>query len=247
MRNLIIILILFFTSYQVRANSIQVAVASNFLNTLEILTNKYKENNDLEILISNGSTGKLYAQIVNGAPYDLFFAADSKRPKLLEEKGHGVKGSRFTYALGRLALWSPFEKELQKRLPYFTPEEINFIAIANPMLAPYGKAAMETLMALGVWDNLQNQLVRGENINQTLNYVLSGNAKIGLVAFSQIIKIGMEENNSYWIVPENMHSKIKQQAVLIEDKVIAHEFMAFIKSAIGKNIISKNGYVVPEH
>ena len=252
LRTHFLVLILLFPGLTLGADELRIAVATNFADTLDDLINVYLDNNNKsnttstaeEIFISSGSSGKLYAQIVNGAPFDIFLSADSARPASLEEQGIGAPNSRFTYALGQLVLWSPDAGVISLQAPYIDVAAIRFLAIANPKLAPYGMASMQTLESLGAWQELRDKLVRGENINQAFLFVSSGNANAGLIALSQLIRTQQPDAGSYWLVPETMHKPIVQQALVLDKS--AYAFANFVQSEIAKNIIQQRGYKTPE-
>lgn len=233
------------TSAGAAAARIQVAVASNFVTALEALAAEYAAASGHEVLISSGSTGKHYAQIRHGAPFDLFFAADAERPRLLEEAGATVPGTRFTYALGRLVLWSPRADPAVDRGEVLAKGDYRHLAMANPDLAPYGAAAREVLQGLGLWEALAGRRVYGENIAQTFQFVSSGNAELGFVALSQLGGPQGERGGSRWEVPEHLHAPIVQQAVLLRDSPAGHGFIAFINSPRGRDLIRAQGYALP--
>jgi molybdate transport system substrate-binding protein len=228
------------------ADEIRVAVASNFATASEAIARRFEEISDHQVTLVFGSTGKHYAQIVNGAPFEAFFAADDHRPELLESEGLVVRNSRFTYAVGRLVLWSLEEDYVDSEGHVLESGGFRHLAIANPKLAPYGRAAQEVLQSLGLWERLQRSLVRGENIGQTFQFVRSGNAEIGFVALSQL-KSPKEnlEIGSKWVAPETLHSPIYQQAVLLKDTVAARAFLAFVRSDEARSIIRRFGYETP--
>ena len=226
------------------AQELRIAVASNFLLPLKELSRKFKESTRHKVVVISGSTGKLYAQIKQGAPFDILMAADSLRPELLEKEGIGVPGSRFTYAVGRLALWSadstlPLKNDLQ----VLNHKNFRYLAIANRKTAPYGKAAEQVLRKKGFWEQIQNRLVRGENISQTFQFVMTGNADIGLIALSQLRKnqgLGFS-----WIVPQEWHDPIQQQGILLKrakTNKAARQFLNFIKSNRIQKQIESYGY-----
>jgi len=192
-----------------------------------------------------GSSGKQYAQIKNGAPFHAFFSADARRPKLLEDEGTAISGSRFTYAIGKIVLWSPQPELVDPEANVLKKAEVNHLAIANPKLAPYGKAAREVLKRLGVWSSLRGRIVRGENIGQTFQFVKSGNTKLGLVAMSQIKRPGDPIEGSFWKVPQSLYSPIIQQAVLLKESEATRAFMTFVKGNISRHIIRGYGYGTP--
>ena len=168
------------------ADQVLVAVAANFVPPFREVAMEFEKATGHNVQVASGSSGNFYAQIMNGAPFDVFFSADNERPKLLEEEGLGVKGSRFTYAIGRLVLWSP-DPNLVKGEDTLRSESIKHLAIANPKTAPYGAAAMQTMQTLGLWETVQPRLVMGENLGQTLGFIESGNAELGFLALSQVM------------------------------------------------------------
>ena len=223
------------------ADEIRVAVAGNFIGAMKALVNEFEDQTEHQVTIIPGSTGKHYAQIMHGAPFDLFFAADSLRPELLELKGLVEPNSRFTYAIGKLVLWSPSLKVIDSKARIIDGD-YRYLAIANPKLAPYGKAAKEVLQAIGLWDEIQEKLVRGENIAQTYQFVSSGNADLGFVAYSQLLIAGEPIKGSYWGVPAALHSPIEQQAVLLRESDAANAFLVYVKSDEALEIVQSFGY-----
>ena len=218
-----------------------VAVASNFASTANKLVNVFEKETNYRIKLAIGSTGKHFAQIRNGAPYDAFLAADKERPKILEQTDLAQTDSRFTYAHGRLTLWSPQSDLVDSNGNILFSDMFKHLAIANPRLAPYGRAAEELLLQRGQWDDLKPRLVQGENIAQTLLFVDSGNAELGLVATAHV----KDRDGSHWLVPEEMHNPIEQQAVLLPSQPAAHAFLEFLKTKRAQKIILTDGYSVP--
>jgi molybdate transport system substrate-binding protein len=227
------------TCSSVNADVVRVAIASNFVSTFNLISEKFEKKTGHEIKSSPGSTGKHYAQIINGAPFDLFFAGDSRRPRLLEDQGRVFGKERFTYALGKLLLWSSDPSLIDKSHKILKDKKVRYIAIANPKLAPYGLAAKEYLISQNLWPHLKGRLVYGENIGQTYNFIRSGNAKIGFIAMSQYMKI---KEGSFLIIPGNLYSPIKQQVVLLTKNNAAIELLEFIQTDSIKKIIQKHGY-----
>lgn len=227
-----------------------IAVASNFQVTAKEIAAEFTAVTQIPTRISAGSTGKLYAQIIHGAPFDVFLSADAARPKLLEENGVAVKGSRVTYATGALVLWSA-DSALENKdcLTALKSGAYRRLAIANPLTAPYGSAAKEFLEAVGVFEELESRIVYGENISQTLQFVVTGNATLGLIALSQV-KGGLPVDASCsWNVPSAMHTAIEQQAVLLassDNADAARRFMTFLQSAQVTTLLERRGYTVPE-
>jgi molybdate transport system substrate-binding protein len=225
--------------------SIRVAVASNFAATLADLCRAFEAQSPYHVILVLGSTGKHYAQIHNGAPLDIFFAADARRPALLEREGLAVAGSRFTYAIGKLVLWSPQQGYVAADGEPLLPRACRHLAIANPQLAPYGRAAQEVLRARGLWETLRGQLVQGENIGQAFQFVESGNAEAGFVAYSQVKRPQQPIRGSLWLVPEELYSPIEQQVVLLQESAAAHAFLDFVRSAAAREILHGYGYSTP--
>jgi len=234
---------------QIAADEIKVAVASNFYPAMKEIVLQYElkqsqssaKNN---IVLISGSSGKHYAQIINGAPFDIFFSADKVRPTLLEKKGLSESGSRFTYALGRLVLWSSLDGFVEKDERLYN-NDLRFLAIANPKIAPYGVAAREVLISINLWEDLQSKLVRGENIAQTFQFVNSGNAKLGFISYSQLRNPNYPLVGSFWEVPQSLYKPIEQQVVLLKKSSLAKDFLLFIGSDESLNIILKYGYDLP--
>lgn len=226
------------------AADVRIAVAANFTDTTRQLITAFAEATGLEAVASYGSTGKLYAQIDNGAPFDVFLAADSHRPELLEKSGQGVAGTRFTYARGKLALWSPTPGTFEDPKAWLESGEFARLAIANPKTAPYGFAAQEVLTKMDLWDSLQSRLVRGDSIAQTFQFVATTNAQSGFVALSQV-RAWDSQGGSLWMIPQSYYSPINQQAILLtrsESNQAAHQWIEFLRSDTAKNIIEEFGY-----
>ena len=224
------------------AQNAKIAIASNFLSTAKVLVNEFTQKTQQKIVLIVGSTGKHYAQIMYGAPFDAFFAADSLRPELLQKKHKIIEGSRFTYASGKLVLWSPKYQLAGLKDKIFFDNRIKFLAIANPKLAPYGRAAKDVLKRLKIYSKLHRKMVKGENVGQAFQFVKSGHADLGLVAWSQIMQLKTASKNNIWVLPESWYHPITQQAVLLKNNPIAINFIAFVKSDAGKRIIKRFGY-----
>ncbi len=228
-----------------RDHEIKVAVASNFAGALKDLAARFEAGSDYRLALSIGSTGKHFAQITNGAPFDLFFAADTRRPQLLEEQGRIVVGSRFTYAQGKLVLWSPKEDYFPRDGGLLLPADCTRLAIANPRLAPYGKAAEEVMVAQDLSYRSDFSLVRGESIGQTFQFVHSGNAHAGFVAYSQLKRPGVEITGSMWEVPQDLYTPIEQQAVVLTDNPATRSFIEFMGSDDALAVLHDYGYETP--
>lgn len=237
---LVIIIFLIFISSKSIADEIYIAVASNFTATMKVIADEFEKYSGHKVILISGSTGKHYGQIINGAPFDLFFAADSKTPKLLVE--NNLAESRFTYAKGRLVLWSNIKNYVNKKDVIIKNSTINYLAMANPKFSPYGIATKEFLINANLLDNIQKKILLGQNVSQTYQFISSGNAKIGFVAYSQILNNEQKIKGSYWLVPENLYSPIKQQAVLLKKSDVATDFLNYIKTDKALNIIKNFGY-----
>lgn len=230
-----------------RAAEALVAVASNFAPVVERLRPDFERESGHRLRTAVGSTGKLYAQVLHGAPYDLLLAADTERPARLDAAGAAVPGSLRSYARGRLVLWSREPGRLEPDpVARLRAGAFRRLAIANPALAPYGRAARETLTALDLLPALEERLVRGENIAQTLAMVATGNAELGFVAASQLLEPTLPRG-SRWPVPATLHAPIEQALVLLErgrDNPAARAFLAYLESDAAKRVIRRFGYEV---
>lgn len=225
-----------------------IAVATNFAATAEMLAAEFESSHEHEIIVVPGSTGRLFAQILNGAPFHAFLSADAEHPIRLENQNRAVPGSRFTYALGRLALWSGSGlPEVERQRDAEGLPVSGRIAIPDPQLAPYGRAALVAIEKLGIVAEA-DQVVYGESVGQTYSFVATGNAEIGFVALSYLLNPRHDDGGNYWIVPEQLHPPIVQDAVLVthrDENAAAEEFLNFLRSGTGKEIISGFGYGVP--
>lgn len=232
----------------VAAGEVNAAVAANFAVPMEQIVALFQKESGNTVKLSYGSSGKFYSQIKEGAPFDVFLAADEKNPKLLEQEGLSVANSRFVYALGKLVLWSAKPGFVDDKGAVLRKVNYNKVAIADPKLAPYGLAAKETLESLGLWSTVQSKLVTGESIAQTYQFAATGNAELAFIALSQITKDGKVAEGSWWLVPSHMYSPIRQSAVLLsgaKDKAAAQAFLAFLKGEKAVAIIRSFGYELP--
>lgn len=210
---------------------------------------RFQKETAHQVNLSFGSSGKFFAQISNDAPYDIFFSADQQKPKALESSKLSVPDSRFTYAIGSLALWSADSNLIDNKGEILKSENFNKLAIANPKLAPYGVAAIQALKKLKLYKPLSSKLVQGENIAQTYQFVATGNAQLGLVALSQIMQKAEVIKGSAWPIPASMHKPIRQDALLLKqakDKPAAKRFLKFFQKQAIKEIISSYGYKTEE-
>jgi len=231
--------------FYANANELKVAVAANFAQTMKEISTVFEKDTGHKLAITQGSTGKLYAQISQGAPFEVFLSADDETPEKLITEGKAIAGTRFTYAIGRLALWSPNPDLVNEGGQVLKTDKFRFLAIANARVAPYGRAAVQVMQKLGVLSSIEPRVVQGESITQTFQFVSTGNAQLGFVALSQINENGKLKSGSAWIVPENMHEQLRQDAVLLnpgKDSAAASALLSFLKSEKAKKIIASHGY-----
>lgn len=237
-----LVALLSIVSLPARAGQTLVAVAANFTAAAKEIGTAFKAKTGHTVEFSFGSTGKLYTQITQGAPFDAFLAADDVRPAKAEKEGYGIPGSSFTYAMGTLVLWSRTPGLVDGKGAVLKTGTFEKIAIANPATAPYGAAAVETMKAMGVYDALKPRIVEGTNISQAHQYVASGAAPLGFVALSQVVKTA---EGSRWKVPAGLYTPIRQDAVLLKHGAAnpaASAFMAFLKGPEALAVIGKYGY-----
>jgi len=199
----------------VQADEVQVAVAANFTAPIQAIAADFEKDTGHKLVAAYGATGQFYTQIKNGAPFEVFLSADDTTPEKLEKEGDTVKGSRFTYAIGTLALWSAKEGYVDAKGEVLKKNEYQHLSIANPKAAPYGLAATQVLEKLKLTEATKARIVEGQNITQAYQFVSTGNAELGFVALSQIYKDGKVSSGSAWIVPADMHDPIKQDAVIL--------------------------------
>ncbi|HYQ39281.1 MAG TPA: molybdate ABC transporter substrate-binding protein [Pseudomonas sp.] len=230
-----------------QAEEVQVAVAANFTEPMQAIAREFAKDTGHQAVVAFGATGKFYAQIQNGAPFEVLLAADDTTPQKLEQEAAAVPGSRFTYAIGALALWSATPGYVDPQGEVLRKGAFDHLALANPKSAPYGAAAMATLARLGVAEALQARVVQGENIAQTYQFVASGNAELGFVALSQIYKDGKVDSGSAWIVPAELHTPIRQDAVLLargKDNPAAKALVDYLKQPKAVALIRSYGYAL---
>lgn len=228
-----------------QADEVQVAVAANFTGPMKAIAAVFEKTTGHKAELIIGSTGKFYAQIKSGAPFDVFLAADNETPAKLEQEGLAVKGSRFTYATGKLVLWSANGALVDSKGDVLKKGDFKKLAIANPKVAPYGAAAVETMTKLNLLDAITPKLVQGESIGQAFNFIATGNAELGFVALSQVLEGGKLKSGSAWTVPANLHAPIVQDAVVLtrgKDNKAAAELVALLKSERIKDLIRSYGY-----
>ena len=232
-------------SAALHAATVQVAVAANFTAPMQKIAEVFEKDTGHRAVLSFGSTGRFYAQIKSGAPFQMLLAADDQTPARLESEGLAASGTRFTYAVGRLVLWSAQPKLVDNRGEVLGTGSFNRIAIADPRLAPYGAAAVEAMRRLGVLQRLQPRVVQGENIAQTFQFVATGNAALGFVALSQVMEGGRIAQGSAWVVPAALHTQIRQDAVVLangKDNPAAAALAAYLKSQPARAILRAYGY-----
>lgn len=238
-------LIAVFASSGAVADEVQVAVAANFTAPIQAIAADFEKDTGHKLVAAYGATGQFYTQIKNGAPFEVFLAADDTTPEKLEKEGDTVKGSRFTYAIGTLALWSAKQGYVDDKGEVLLKNQYLHLSIANPKAAPYGLAATQVLAKLKLTEATQSKLVEGQNITQAYQFVSTGNAELGFVALSQIYKDGKVSSGSAWIVPDDMHDPIKQDAVILnkgKDNPAAKALVEYLKGPKAAAVIESYGY-----
>lgn len=228
-----------------QAGEVQVAVAANFALPLEQLAAGFSAATGHSLNVAVGATGKFHSQIGAGAPFEVLIAADDETPKKLIAEGHALAGSRFTYAIGRLVLWSAQPGFVDDQGAVLSTGRFAHLAIANPKVAPYGAAAMQVLKARGLSEVLAPKLVTGQSIGQAFQFVATGNAELGFVALSQVAAPGKPAPGSYWVVPQNLYGEIRQDAVLLkagEKNPAAAALLAYLKSPAAQEVVKSFGY-----
>ena len=231
----------------VKAAEVKVAVAANFSAPMKVIAEQFERDTGHKAILSLGATGQLYAQIRNGAPFEILLSADDETPLKLEKDGLAVIGTRFTYAIGKLVLWSKNPQLVDSKGEVLKTNSFEKIALANPKLAPYGAAAMQTLQKIGLASSLAPKIVEGSNISQTYQFVASGNAALGFVALSQVYENGRLKEGSAWQVPAHLHEPIRQDAILLKhakDNSAAEALMKYLRSEKARNIIVAYGYAL---
>ena len=230
----------------VQAGEVQVAVAANFTAPMQAIAAEFARDTGHKALLAFGATGKFYAQIHNGAPFEVFLAADDATPAKLESEGAALAGSRFTYAIGTLVLWSATPGYVDDQGAVLKKDQFRHLALANPKTAPYGVAALATLARLGIAEEaLKGRLVLGENITQAHQFVASGNAELGFVALSQVYRDGKLTGGSAWIVPAEYHAPIRQDALILakgRDNPAAAALLDYLKGPKATALIRSYGY-----
>jgi len=232
---------------QAQADDISVAVAANFTAPMQQIAAAFEKDTGHKVVAAYGSTGKFYAQIKNGAPFEVLLAADDETPTKLIQENAAVAGSQRAYAIGKLVLWSAKPAVVDAKGDVLKQGGFDHLAIANPKLAPYGAAAVQTMKSLGVYDTLQPKIVTAESIAQSWQFVSSGNALLGFVALSQVLKDGKIEGSA-WVVPSSLYPPIRQDVVILDKgkgKPAAQALVNYLKSAKAQAIITRFGYSLP--
>ena len=230
------------------ADEVQVAVAANFTGPMQVIAPLFERDTGHKVVSSYGATGKFYAQVVNGAPFEVLLAADDETPARMVREGHAVAGTPFTYAIGTLVLWSAKADFVDGKGEVLKKADFKHLAIANPKTAPYGAAALQAMGKLGVAEQLKPRFVQGENISQTQQFVVTGAAELGFIAYSQVIRNGRIGSGSGWIVPAKLYDPIRQDAVILargRDKPAALALLNYLKGDKAKAIIRSFGYELP--
>lgn len=247
-RSLSLALALLGAAVAARADEVQVAVAANFTAPMQEIAKLFEADTGHKVLSSFGATGKFYAQIKNGAPFQALLAADAETPAKLEEEGAAVRGSRFTYAIGKLVLWSAKPGFVDNKGKVLKTGKFEHLSVANPKLAPYGAAGVQVMKDMGVFDAIEPKLVQADNIAQAFQFISTGNAELGFVALSQVIKDGKVADGSAWIVPQKLYKPILQDAVILNngrDNQAVIALMDFLKGEKARAVIKRFGYSIP--
>jgi molybdate transport system substrate-binding protein len=223
------------------ADEVKVAVAANFTAAMKEIVRGFEQSSGHKALISYGSTGKLYAQILHDAPFEVFLAADQERPRLLQQQR--LADRRFTYAIGKLALWSS-NRQQEVSAEALKKNDFTRLALTNPKTAPYGAAAVSVLQRLGLYETLKPKLVQGDNVTQTYQFVTTGSAQMGFVALAQV---ALDDSGNSWEIPPELYEPIRQDAVLLpkgKENSAAIAFLEYLNSEAAREIIRRYGYAV---
>lgn len=247
-RTIVLLLVAALTSTPSLAGEVHVAVAANFAAPMRLLASEFQRESGHRALVSLGATGQLAAQIRQGAPFGVLLAADATTPSKLASDGYALAETQRTYAIGRLVLWSRDADYVDTQGDLLRNGNFRRLAIANPKLAPYGAAAIQTLSALGLREKLRSKIVEGANINQAFQFVASGNAELGFVSMSQVMREGRLQRGSAWIVPANLHEPIRQDVILLaegQENPAAIALLRYLDSKPARDIIGRYGYELP--
>ena len=231
------------------AGEVKVAVTSSFLDTMTAITQEFQKATGHKVLLNEGSTGELYAQILNGAPFDVYLSSDELDTKDLEEDGFAVRGSRFIYTVGRLALWSSKPGRVgDNGLQTLLKRDYPHLDISNPKTNGYGKAAVQALKSLGIWSEIRERILETENSRLAFELVQAGKAELGLVPLGEVLDPDVKEKGSRWDVPDQLHAPIRHEAVLLErgkENSAAKELLKFLRGPRARQIMSQFGYGLP--
>lgn len=242
----VLLLLAALSTSTLRADEVRVAVAANFTAPMQKISAEFERDTGHTASLVFGSSGKFFAQVVNGAPFDVFLSADAETPARLEQDRHAVSGSRFTYAVGRLALWSALKDKVDGQGKVLKEGEFRHVALPNPKTSPYGAAAIEVMQKLGVLATLQTKFVLAENVSQAYQFSASGNAEVAFVALAQIWKDGkLTTEGSAWVIPPEIHATLRQDAVLLShgrSNPAASALLGYLKSDKVRNIVKSYGY-----
>ncbi len=235
-----------FMAFSANAAEVNVAVAANFTAPMKEIAAMYEKETGNKVLASFGATGAFYAQIKNGAPYQVLFAADAKTPAKIEKEGLGVAGTAKPYAFGKLVLWSAADNFVKDNKNFILSKEVKKIAVADPKLAPYGEAAYQTMTSWGNLDKAKEKFVTGDNIGKTYQYAKTANAQVGFVALSQVYKDGKFTSGSGWVIPSDLYKPIRQDSVVLNPGKDNKDVAAFMKymaeSPAVRKVIESYGY-----
>jgi len=229
----------------VRADEVRVAVAANFTAPMQQIAAEFEKDTGHRAVLSFGATGKFYAQIANGAPFEVLLSADEQTPARLANESLALAPTRFTYAIGKLVLWSAKEGYVDAQADVLKSGDFKHLALANPKTAPYGAAAIETMKRLGVIEAIRPRFVQGENVAQAWQFIATGNAELGFVALSQVCIDGKLRSGSAWIVPAELHEPIRQDAILLvkgSNNPAAGALLDYLKKDRARTIIRSFGY-----
>ena len=244
------LLLMFALGIPARSQTVRLAAAADLKFAMAELAQGFEKQSGIKMDVSYGSSGNFFSQIENGAPFDLFFSADAEYPKKMEAEGLAETGTLYPYALGRICIWTASESKLSpatNEWKTLLDGRVKKIAIANPELAPYGRAAIAALKSAGIYEQAKSKLVFGENVSQAAQFVQSGNAQAGIVALSLATSAAMK-NGEWWVVPPNLHPPIEQTAIILrtaKNKSAARAFLDFVRGPVGRTILQENGFNVP--
>ncbi|MFT5716642.1 MAG: molybdate transport system substrate-binding protein [Oleiphilaceae bacterium] len=227
------------------ADQVRIAVAGNFYQPLKLISAQFSQLSGHELQVSVGSTGKLYAQIINGAPFDVLISADQIRPTKLAAQQLAIKKTQFTYAIGKLVLWSRDQSLIDNQGMHLKTGTLKHLAIANPKIAPYGEQAVNVLKNMGIYQQLASKLILGQSVGQTFQHLSTGSVQQGILALSQVMQDGTISSGSGWIIPDALYQPIQQDAILLnkgKNNAAAIAFLAYLKNPQSEKVIRSFGY-----